>query len=227
AGVRQAARDVLAQLQQMLENMRLGRMAAREGPAQRTMNQLQRMMQHQQRLLDKSFRDARNGATNERQSAQSQESLEQMLGELMRRLGATGGTPQALQRASRAMGKAAGALHHGRPGAAINPQTEALDQLQQGARGLAQRLYDRNGQAMAQGQGLAPGNRDPFGRMRSGQTGDGWVNDGGPVRFGSGRDSDTALRRAKAILDELRHRAGDRSRPKIEREYIDRLLREF
>jgi hypothetical protein len=35
------------------------------------------------------------------------------------------------------------------------------------------------------------------------------------------------LRRAREILDELRRRAGERARPKIERNYIERLLRQF
>jgi uncharacterized protein (TIGR02302 family) len=240
-GAREAARDLLSQLQDMLENLRLGRMGANEGPAERMMNQLQRMMQRQQRLLDKSFHDSRSGRTNESQSAQSQAELQRMLGELMRQLGAPGGkpggkeggAPQSLQRAERAMGNAAGQLRNGNPAGAIGPQTEALDQLQQGARGLAQKMFGRNGRPgmgpgeMAGRDGLAPYGRDPFGRRRPGDERNGWVDDGGPMRFGTGPDSNSALRRAKAILDELRRRAGDRSRPELERDYIDRLLREF
>jgi hypothetical protein len=35
------------------------------------------------------------------------------------------------------------------------------------------------------------------------------------------------IERAKEILEELRRRAGDTSRPDAEREYIERLLRRF
>jgi len=35
------------------------------------------------------------------------------------------------------------------------------------------------------------------------------------------------LRRAREILDELRRRAGERNRPAVERDYIDRLLPKF
>ena len=35
------------------------------------------------------------------------------------------------------------------------------------------------------------------------------------------------LQRAREIMDELRRRAGERQRPKFERDYIDRLLRRF
>ena len=35
------------------------------------------------------------------------------------------------------------------------------------------------------------------------------------------------LKRAREIRDELRRRSGDRSRPEVELDYIDRLLRQF
>jgi Domain of unknown function (DUF4175) len=35
------------------------------------------------------------------------------------------------------------------------------------------------------------------------------------------------LQKSRQILDELRRRAGERSRPAIELDYIDRLLRRF
>ena len=38
---------------------------------------------------------------------------------------------------------------------------------------------------------------------------------------------ESALQRARRIRDELQRRAGDRARPPIERDYIDRLLQEF
>jgi hypothetical protein len=38
--------------------------------------------------------------------------------------------------------------------------------------------------------------------------------------------SDYALQKAKEILDELRRRAGEARRPELERDYIDRLLKE-
>jgi hypothetical protein len=46
------------------------------------------------------------------------------------------------------------------------------------------------------------------------------------MRLG-GPDSNYAIDKAKGILDELRRRAGERNRPEIERDYIDRLLKQF
>jgi uncharacterized protein (TIGR02302 family) len=233
-GARDAARDLLNQLQEMLENMQLGRMGAMPNGAQRMMGAMQKMMQRQQQLLDQSFRDSRAGRREEQGAAQSQEALRKALGEMMRRLGENGEIPQTLQRAERAMRGASGALGQGRPGDAIKPQTEALDQLQQGARRMGEQMMGRkNGNGANDygepGDDAAPrqARRDPFGRSRPYDEGNGWVDDGGPMRRGTGPDVDTSFRRAKTILDELRRRAGERARPEIERDYIDRLLKEF
>jgi hypothetical protein len=39
--------------------------------------------------------------------------------------------------------------------------------------------------------------------------------------------SESDVQRARRILDELRRRAGERNRPALERDYIDRLLKQF
>jgi hypothetical protein len=73
--------------------------------------------------------------------------------------------------------------------------------------------------------GLHQAQRDPFGRLLDSENGNGGIDDGGQLRMGKADDS--ALDKAKEILDELRRRAGERSRPAIERDYIDRLLKQF
>ena len=232
-GARDAARDLLAQLQQMLENMQLGRNNQGQNGAERMMGQMQNMMRRQQQLLDQSFRDSRAGKSDEQSAAQGQEDLRKALGDMMRRLGEQGDIPQALQRAERAMRGASDALNKGRPNDAIGPQSEALDQLQQGARRMGERMLGRsnNGQndygEPDDQSSPRQAKRDPFGRSQPSDQGEGWVDDGGPMRSGTGPEVDTSLHRAKTILDELRRRAGDRSRPDIERDYIDRLLKEF
>lgn len=232
-GARDAARDMLQQLQEMLENLQLGRMNPSQNGADRMMGAMQNMMRRQQQLLDQSFHDSRTGKTDEQSAAQSQDNLRRMLGEMMRRLGESGDIPQPLQRAERAMRNAGEALKRGNPGEAIGPQSEALDQLQQGARRLGERMLGRNNNGQNDygepDDQASPrqAQRDPFGRQRPYDEGDGWVDDGGPMRRGTGPEVDSALHRAKTILDELRRRAGQRSRPQIEHDYIDRLLKEF
>ncbi len=70
--------------------------------------------------------------------------------------------------------------------------------------------------------GLDQARRDPFGRLDP-NSGNGGLDDGGFMRIGKA-PNDYALDKAKEILEELRQRAGERIRPEIERDYIDRLL---
>ncbi|MGH7095893.1 MAG: TIGR02302 family protein, partial [Stellaceae bacterium] len=250
SGDREQARQLLSQLQNMLENLRTarnGRMQQQDtAAAQQEMRQLGQMMRQQQQLLDRSFRARRQqeqgmappqpgqpqtGAQSEDpgEMAGEQEALRRMLGDAMRQLGAgKGEIPGPLGRAEQAMRRAAGALREGEPGRAIAPQTEALDQLQQGAREFAQQLRQRlgtgssglTGQAGV-GEGL-PGDqsgRDPFGRPLSS---DG-MYDEGDVKI----PDTNILQKTRQILDELRRRAGERNRPAIELDYIDRLLKQF
>ncbi len=151
-----------------------------------------------------------------------------MLGEMMRRMGdGLGEIPDPLGRAERAMRDAAQALRGDRPGAAIGPQTEALDQLQQAQREFAQQMQQRLGTAWGEpadrgagtGQPRDGGERDPLGRPMA----NGGNFDQGDVKI---PDLDM-MQKSRQILDELRRRAGERYRPQIELDYIDRLLQRF
>jgi uncharacterized protein (TIGR02302 family) len=256
SGAQQQAREMLSQLQDMLENLRMarpGEMNQRgDGQAQQMMRDLRNMMQRQQQLLDRSFRaqrrqdqgqqpgdqagqndqpgDAQDGSQpgDLSDSAQQQEALRHALGDMMRHMSdGLGNIPDPLGRAERAMHDATGALQQGNPGEAIAPQSQALDELQQGARDFAKQLQDR----LSKGMG-SPGDdtatdqdsqdrtdRDPFGRPLSANG----PYDQGDVQI----PDDTVLQKSRQILDELRRRAGERSRPAIELDYIDRLLRRF
>ena len=252
-GSRDAARDLLSQLQEMLENLRMARPGEMRSGQGQAMRQMQEMMRRQQQLLDKSFRQSRQGQRGQRgengqpggepqigegqpsdgDMAGDQDSLRRRLGEMMRQLGEqSGDIPQSMGRAERAMRGAADALSHGHPGNAIGPQTEALDQLQQAARSMAEQMMGQSGNG--QQDGNEPGDRegrqaerDPFGRLNPQDRVNGGIDDGGRMRLGDGPANSYAVEKAKGILDELRRRAGERSRPEIERDYIDRLLKQF
>jgi len=210
------------------------------------MRGMHELMQRQQQLLDRSFRaqqQAQQGRSGQRgqqggepqdttpetgDAAGQQEGLRRMLGDMMRRLGdGFGEIPDPLGRAERAMRDAAEALRRRQPGEAIAPQTEALDQLQQAAREFAQQMQRRLG-------GVNPGNdevgatdseprnrveRDPLGRPMSNNG----TYDQGDVKI----PDQSPLQKAREILDELRRRAGERFRPEIELDYIERLLKRF
>lgn len=247
SGARDQARQMLSQLQQMLENMRAvpmqQQMNQQARQAQQMMQQLQDMMRQQQELMDRSFQRSQqgNGQRQEQQTpeggdgkdpgrssnagdAQAQEALRRQLGEMMRRLEEMNGeTPRSLGQADQSMGEARDALDSDLPGSALQPQAEALDQLQQGLETMlesfAQQLADGEGQEGTQ-PGRTPGEgRDPFGRGPEGQGLEG--NDDVQIPTG------TELRRARQILDELRRRREDVDRPAIELDYLDRLLRQF
>jgi hypothetical protein len=138
-----------------------------------------------------------------------------------------GEIPGPLGRAEQEMRDAARALQQGQPGQATGPQQNALDQLQQGMQAMQQAMQQQGdqpgqGSAPAMGQqGLSPGQqRDPLGRSRE---------DGG--RAASNEDvqipDEMQMQRSREILNELRERSGDRTRPEFERDYIDRLLNRF
>ena len=156
--------------------------------------------------------------------AQLQEALRRELGELMRRLGdALGEIPRPLGRAEQAMREARDALGRGQPGQAIDPQTRALDQLQQGMEDSAQAFMQQMGPGQGQGQGqvgMQQGQgRDPLGRT----TGSGGIEALEGVEIPDRME----IRRAREILDELRRRRGQQNRPAQELDYIDRLLQQF
>jgi hypothetical protein len=87
-------------------------------------------------------------------------------------------------------------------------QTEALEALRKGAQALADEALKESGQGQPGGQD------DPLGRSAGTGTG---------VKIPAPSD----LARARAILEELRKRAGEMGRPQQERDYIDRLLKAF
>ncbi len=233
-GARDQARQMLSQLQQMLENLRMARPMPGQNGQNQMMSQMQQMMRQQQQLLDRSFNQSRQGqqSQNMQGDAQQQEALRQMLNQMMQQLQQQGGqTPSALSRAERAMRGAGEALQRGQPGQAVGPQTDALDALQEAARAMANQMMGDNygdgpGGEPLDDPGLHQAQRDPFGRLLDTEQGNGGYDDGGVLRMGKSAN-DAALEKAKQILDELRRRAGERSRPAIERDYIDRLLKEF
>lgn len=241
SGAREAARDLLAQLQEMLENLRAGVMAGmpRDGDQRygRNLRELGELMRRQQQLLDKTFRQSRQGqGQGEGETrkpgegmpgmAGSQEELRRRLGEIMRRLGeGRGQIPGALGRAERSMFQARRALEGSQAGEAARSQTTALDEMRQGARALIEEMMQRFGNMGEGQQGRGRSrfeNQDPLGRPLPGGQEDGGIT-GDFVKIPDKAD----LQRARQILDELYRRSGERARPPAELDYIDRLLRRF
>ena len=233
-GARDAAREMLSQLRNILENMQMGRMMnmqrmMQQGQGGEMMRQLQDMIKKQNDLLNKSFKMSRDGAKqNEMQmSAEQQQALREMLQKLRQQIEQMGGDAGgAFEDAEKSMGDAEGALGQGRPGDATGPQGQALEALQQAGRGLMQQMMS----GMGFGPGWDPnlmgpnpmlqGKRDPLGRPLP-EEGRGF--DAGDVKIPDESD----VQKAKRIVEELRRRAGQRGRDQYELDYIDRLLQRF
>ncbi|MDQ0441467.1 TIGR02302 family protein [Methylobacterium persicinum] len=158
-----------------------------------------------------------------------QQALRQRLQDLEQRMKENGMRgEQGLSDAEDAMREAEEALKQGDQGEATEAQGRALDGLQRGADGMAQQMQEMaQGEGEGQqGEGQQPGQEgqagarddDPLGRPTRGKE----MSDG-RVRVPTADES--AVQRARRIMEELRRKLGDPSRPQEELDYFERLLR--
>ncbi len=226
AGARDLARQRLEQLQRLLENLQAMPYGQPDPSAAETleqMRQLEGMMRRQQELMDQSYRQQQGeGEEPLSGNAPAQDQLRRELGQMMRDLAEQmGEVPQNLGRAEQAMRRAGEALRGEDAEGATQSQGEALEQMRQGLSDLAQRMQPQMGPQRS-GEGMAPmGNRredsqDPLGR----EAGQGRID----TRDNIGIPEAGELTRAREILEELRQRRDDPSRPEQEQQYIERLL---
>ena len=133
----------------------------------------------------------------------------------------------ALGDADSAMGDAAEALSEGNSDNATDSQGRAIEALRRGAQGLAQEMQQQ-GQQQGQGGPYGPPGRmgsraerntDPLGRPLRGRD----YGDDTTVKVPGEIDT----QRARRIIEELRKRFGESSRPQLELDYIERLLKDY
>lgn len=216
-GSREAARQQLSQLQQLLENMRTERpqFTAEQKEAMRKMLALRELGKQQQQLLDKTFQNAqaRNSAANHKLATEQNSLLRQLQG-LMHGIG--GKPEQSLGHGAQAMGQASNELQQGMGQGAVRNQNDAVTAIQEALQGMAENLRSSMMQLPMPGAGTLGEGQDPFGRSFG-------ARDDGSVKV----PDQMEVRRVREILDELQRRSGDMNRPRIEREYIERLLQNF
>jgi uncharacterized protein (TIGR02302 family) len=215
-GAHDQARQLLAALAQLLENLQMS-----QGPSEteqamgEALKGLSDLLGDQRQLLDKTFRAQRGQGTGQG-LAPEQGGLRDKLGKIIEGLQQKGvQPPQGLGRAGEAMQESQRNLQGGQLGSAEQAEQNAIEQLRQGAQALAKQMMP---DGPGQGQAAAQGAVDPLGR----QSGRG-QNFGGSVRVPNQSD----LQRAREILEELRRRAGDNARTREELDYIERLLKQF
>jgi len=232
SGARQAAREMLARLQQMLQNMRSMQMVRMRsgqgrGRAGGPMRQLQDLIRRQQQLQNRTFRGGQPGQPMP--GAADQQALRQMLQQLRGMMPGPGqgqqqgnGPSQMLDRADQEMQRALRALEGGQRMDAVGAQGRALESLRRAGRGMMRQMMERfareSGQPNNQQNRRNQPRRDPLGREVMGEdvdTHDVTIPDA------------SAIQRARHILDELRRRSGQSNRPRLELDYINRLLQRF
>jgi uncharacterized protein (TIGR02302 family) len=249
-GAKDAARQLLQELQQMMENLQMATPDMNGddlGDMMSELDELGDMIREQQQLRDHTYQQGQdqrrqNGQRGQqgRQGQQSQsmdelrqnqqalrDRLKKLLEDLKNRgLGQQGpnGMDQ-LGRADDAMGEAEGALGDGNADSAVDSQGRALDALRKGAQGLAQSMQQQ------MGQGPGPGQNGRLGLPRAQRDTDPL---GRPLRGRDYGDDATVkvpgeidVQRARRIIEELRRRFGDVLRPQEELDYIERLLKDY
>ena len=165
---------------------------------------------------------------------ENQQALREQLKKLMEELRKRGfgqgqqgqGEMDQLGRAGEAMGDAEGELGEGNADGAVESQGRALEALRRGAQNLAQSMQQQgmigpgpNGQPGRLGPARAQQQTDPLGRPLRGRD----YGDDTTVKV----PGDIDVQRARRIIEELRRRFGESFRPRLELEYIERLLRDF
>ncbi len=227
-----------------------------QSPGAQAVQDLQETLRDQQGLSDEAFRGMQDGRQPGQQGQQGQSGQGQpgqgqpgqgqqtpsgegqsladrqqaLRNELNRQRGTLPGAGteegdaarESLDRAERAMEGAEDALRDDDTPRALDRQAEAMDALRDGLRNLGEALAQeqQGGQGQSQAQGDPSGlNRDPLGREsgRNGQMGSDQQMLGGAE----------VHRRAEELLDEIRRRSGDQSRPEQELDYLRRLLDRF
>lgn len=269
SGDKDGAKQLLDQLQQMLEGLRMAQPGqSGESDMEQALNELGDMIRKQQQLRDKTYKqgqDSRRDRMRGKQQPgdqsmsdlqQDQQALRDRLKKLQDEMARRGlsqkgqkgqqgqqgdqGQPGldgdqdadqgdddgGLDSADSAMGDAGSKLGEGNADGAVDSQGKALDAMRKGAQKMAEAMQQGDGD----GQGDGPGNRagrqqsggnqtDPLGRPLHGRE----FGDDYTVKIPGEID----VQRVRRILEELRRRLGDPSRPQIELDYIERLLKDF
>ncbi len=270
SGSKDAARQLLEELQRMMNNLQ----TARPGQQQQRqtdefsqqMNKLGEMMREQQQLMDQTFdmqrrqqqqqqqgqsgpqeqqqqqRRNQHGQGQQQQGQQGQQrpmtpeefaeamkqlqerqgELQRQMQELQKGLSELGMDPgKNLGEAGEAMGEAEQQLGQGETGPATGQQGRALQAMREGAQQMMQNMQNQAGEQGRRGERgqhgqQSRGDRDPLGRQSR--------SEGPQLGNDTKVPGEIDAQRARRILDAIRKRLGETSRPKLELDYLDRLL---
>ncbi|MBR0718880.1 TIGR02302 family protein [Bradyrhizobium liaoningense] len=279
SGDKDAAKQLLEQLQQMLEGLQMAQPGqSGDSDMEQALNELGDMIRKQQQLRDKTFKqgqDSRRDRMRGKQQGQGDQSMsdlqqdQQALRDRLKKLqdelakrglaqngqkgqkgqkgqqgeqgqkgqqgqqgqggdqdGDQGDDDGGLDAADSAMGDAGSKLGEGNADGAVDSQGKALDAMRKGAQKMAEAMQQGDGDGQGDGPGQRAGRQqsggnqtDPLGRPLHGRE----YGDDYTVKIPGEID----VQRVRRILEELRRRLGDPSRPQIELDYLERLLKDF
>lgn len=249
-GSRDMAQEMLSQLRDLLDQLQSGRMANMGPQGQQMMqmmDQLGDLIGKQQRLHDDTYGEQRRKGERGQHGPQGQQrgqgqppgptqpgggqldspgelgdrqrQLRDQLDRLQRGLRDFGLRPPGqFDGAEQSMGNAQDALEQGDLETATREQSRVLEQLRQGSQSMAEQMLRQMPSRFGRGP-AADAPRDPLGRPQRSEGPD----PGASVKVPDEID----VQRAREILEELRRRLGEPTRPMLELDYIERLLRRF
>ena len=248
SGSADAAAQMLNELRDILESIQTAKGGSEEEDKE-SMQRLDRMtdiLRQQQQLLDDTFRAQQGNEGNQSDTdlqpqrgqrgqgqrregergqqgqgkgasdlRKRQDDLQRQLQGLLGDMGANDRDPamKKLQEAEGAMGDAGQALQQNDLNDAGDQEGRAVENLRQGARSMAEQMMRSGGK-----RGGSQANRDPLGRKQGDR-----LDDGDSVKV----PNEITVQRARAILEELRTRLGQPSRPPIELDYLERLVKPY
>ncbi len=243
SGQKDAAKEMLSQLEDLLKNMQPGMAQQEQSEDGKMLDKLTDLMRKQQGLMDKTLRqpqqqpgegDQQNKDSSEPGNgrkkgddgsqglAGEQGDLARQLEQFMKDLQSNGMEgPPSFGEAGKKMGEAQKSLQQRERDQALGEQGEALSQLREGAQKMSRNMQQkgRSGPVNSGRDGEAKGDsNDPLGRPMPTKD-----DDLGPDK--NMLPSELAIRRAREILESLRARANTPDLPRIDRDYIERLLR--
>ena len=175
-------------------------------------------------MMDQIPQSGQSGAKAQGQSGRQGDApgggkpLRQKLQKLIERMQKEGGNaPEQFEGAEEAMQQAEDAMGEPNYDLATQSQSLALERMREGAQSMAQQMME-NGEMQA-GQGPGSNGRDPLGRPDHSNRPDLGLSVQVP--------DEIDIQKAREVLDELRRRIGDPTRPTLELDYLERLIRSF
>lgn len=221
-GQTEEAQQLLEELQNFMDNMQMTQGSGgspRPGSAEQ--QQLQDGLQEQQELSDEAFQQLQEqfGQQQGEQEGAGQDLAErqEQLREYIEQLREQGAGGEGLEEAERNMGRARDRLNEGDFSGAFDEQAQAMENMRETLRQMEN--TEQAGETGQSGEEL--GQRDLYDPL------------GRPIGNRGRADGDTAVPdknasdRAKELLDEIRRRSGDSTRPSEELDYLNRLLDRF